>query len=256
MSQTLPRNRNTAFPFDPFHGEHGIGDPDDQARYILTPGEQFLQPWLRVPNGQTFVWPVGVEGFNDSIEPTVGVRKFIGDNDVAVQVMHLSEERLRMTGEFPGSTSVNAYRALRDVVRARTPAGGKILYVPHILAYAQRVVVARAEFDRPQDDIGDLRLTYTVEFVRIGSAGEADNPPLEDPLSQPYTPKEPRGNSPVPFLVNSKYNTLRKIAKYKLGSTGKWRQLYDKNTKLFRKLKVPMAKVPDYRLPIGTRVNL
>lgn len=251
MAQALPRNRNLAAPYNPFSGR---GNKEDSAYYVLEPGEQFLRPWIRVPGGSAFVWPLGIEGFNLGIDPTLGVHKYIGDNAVEVEVVHLGEERIRLSGSFPGDTSVSNFRALRDVVYQQTPKLGKILYVPIILSHAQRVVVAHAEFDRPDGEIGAMDLSYSIEFARIGIAGKENTPPLEDPVAQP-TPAGNRGSGKHTFVVNARYNTLRKVAAFKLGSANRWRDIYSKNEKWFTSRSIPAHRVPDYRLPIGVKLS-
>jgi hypothetical protein len=252
MAQPLPSRRNQQFPFDFFAQR---GDRDDTAYYTLEPGQQFFRPWLRVPGGRAFVWPLGVEGFNLSIDPTLGIHKFVGDNAVEVDVVHLGEERIRLSGLFPGLSSVDAFQALRDLVYAKTPRRGKILYVPHLLTHAQRVVVGRAEFDHPENEIGTRDLSYNIEFVRIGIEGRMNEPPVEDPVPQP-TPGQPaKGAGKRVFTVNAKYNTLRKIATYKFGNSNRWRDLFNTNEKWFRDHHIPAHKAPDYRLPNGLKIK-
>lgn len=246
-----PRARqNTDFPFDPFTRR---GDSFDTTYYIAKPDENFLRPWLEDPNGKVFVWPLGLEGFSLSIEPSLGIHRFVGDNKVVVDVMHKGEERLTMTGSFPGRSSVDAFRALRDIVYSNTPKGGKILFVPHLLAHAQRVVIARARFDRAEDDRG-FDLTYDIEFVRLGFKASVGEEEIEEETIP--QPKPPAGATAKKFIVNSRYNTLRKIAALKLGSAARWSSLYTLNAKLFRKLRVPGHKAPDHRLRNGTVIYL
>lgn len=249
MAQTFPFRRNRIandFPFDPFERE---GDANDSAYYILKPGENFLQPWISIPGGIAFIFPLGIEGFSLSIEPQLGIHRFIGDNKVVVDVVHKGEERLSMSGTFPGESSVSALRALRDIVYAETPRGGKIVGLPNVLPYAQRMVVASARFDRPQDARGK-DLSYDIEFVRLGYVSDIDTEfSVEKAVPQPSVGA---GTSSKRFTVNSKYNTARKIAKYKLGAESKWRRIYDLNTKVYRKLNVAAHKAPDFRLPLGT----
>jgi hypothetical protein len=249
MAQTFPFRRSRVandFPYDPFDTE---GDKNDATYYVLKPGENFLQPWISIPGGLAFIFPLGIEGFSVSIESTLGIHRFIGDNKVAVDVVHRGEERLSMSGNFPGESSVSAFRALRDIVYAETPRGGKIVGLPNVLPYAQRMVVASARFDRPQDARGK-DLSYDIEFVRLGYVKSIETEfAIEKATPQPSTGT---ATSAKKFNVNSKYNTLRKIAQYKLGSATKWQRLYTLNAKVFRKLNVPAMKAPDYRLPLGT----
>lgn len=260
MSQTFPFDKTKAFregPFNPFTNE---GDPNDTVQYVLAPGSNFYRPWISVPGGRAFVWPLGVEGFGVSIDPQLGIHKYIGDNAVKVDVIHKGEERLTMTGSFPGLSSIGAFRALRDIVYADTPEKGKILYIPHLFTYTQRVVIAQARFDRGEDQRG-TDLTYTIEFVRIGpgptppQTNKVDAVPQGTKRSKNSGAKGGSGSGAHrPFKVNGTYNTLRKIAALKLGSVSKWRTLYEKNQGTFRRLGVAAHLAPNYRIPLGTVV--
>jgi hypothetical protein len=269
MAQVFPFERgkaNTQHPFNPFtpaerfQGESPAraakaaqGDPDDTAYYVAIPGANFLRPWLAVPNGPAFIWPLGLEGFSLSIDPKLGIHSFIGDNAVKVDVMHKGEERFSMSGNLIGESSVDAFRRLRDVVYADTPEGGKLLYIPHLMSHVQRMVIANARFDRGEDERGK-DLTYSIEFVRIGIANKADDPKLVDLITQPSPTKTGNTTTAKLFKTTSKYNTLRKIALLKYKSAANWRSLYNLNEKTFRKLGVPAMKAPDYKLKLGTAI--
>jgi hypothetical protein len=235
-------------PKNPMHG-----DPKDTAQYIMNPGVNFYRPWLASNdrfNGAAFIWPLGIEGFSLSIEPQIGIHRLIGDNAVEVDITHKGEERFVMSGNFPGFTGPDNLRALRQVVYMTTPKTGKVLYVPHILPYAQRVVVARASFNHAEDMRGQ-DLTYEIEFVRTGliDTGKSDREPV---ITEPKPPDtRPHKASPRFVRVDAKHNTLRKIAKWKLGSTSKWHTLYKKNEKWFHQNHIITAKIPDKRLPGG-----
>lgn len=256
VGQTFPFKKPQAFMGGPYNPWTKEGDPDDSAYYIAKPGENFARPWLRIPGGRAFVWPLGVEGFSHTIDPKLGIHSYIGDNAVKVDVMHMGEERIHLSGTFPGATSIDAFQALRALVRAPTPKMGKILYVPHLFdTVTSLVVVASAHFDRGQDDRG-TDLTYDIEFVYIGVGPEQSDPLIVDSQEQPQGGKaDTKGSAARTFTVNGTYNSLRKIAALKLKSPDKWRTIYNKNKALFLKLGVPMGKVPTYRLKIGTKVK-
>jgi hypothetical protein len=261
MAQVFPFNRNKANkdgPFNPFTAENNPlrGSEDDPAIYIARPGLDFFVPWLAVDmaKGPAFVWPLAVEGLEITVDPTLGIHRFIGDDRVYVDVVHRGEERITLSGNFPGDTGPDNLRALREIVYAITPKLGKVLYVPHAFTYAQRVVVNRFRGGRTEDMRG-LDLTYEVEFVRIGyiNAGKADNDPiLAEPIPQPTTGSVNASTHRV--QADGKHNTLRKIALWKLGSAAKWNSLYTLNLKWFQKQGVPASKAPDYRLPAGTTI--
>ena len=258
MPQSFPfklSKANSKAPLNPYLTP-ARGDKDDPAMYVANPGVHFYRPWLSSSDkfdGAAFIWPLGLESFNLSIEPQLGIHRFIGDNAVVVDVTHLGEEHFSMSGNFPGVTGPDNMQALRQIVYMKTPKLGKVLYVPHVLTYAQRVVVVRATFGHDMDSASQ-DMTYEIEFVRTGiiNVGKHDNKPqLADPRP-PGTGGAQAGSRSL--KVDAKHNTLRKIAAWKLGSATKWNVLYDKNKKWFTARKVIGAKVPDYHIPVGTKI--
>lgn len=234
----------TEAPFDPVGG---TGDPNDSAVYLARPGIDFLRPWLAVRNGPAFQWPLGMEGFSLVIDPTLGTHKFIGDNAVTLDVLHAGEEHLTLSGSFPGASAPALLQALRDVVYRNAREEGKILYVPEIMSHAQRVQVNHAEFSRAETDRG-RDLTYSVEFIRIGIVGSKITSAI--PIS-PTPASANKGTASRSVSVDGIHNTLRKIAQWQTGDAAKWRTFYVANETYFAKKKIPLAKVPDKKLPIG-----
>lgn len=266
MPQAFPFNTRQAFvdgPFNPFADEknHEVrGDPDDSVVYLSEPGVNFYRPWISVPNGRAFVWPLGVEGFSLSIDPSLGVHKYVGDNAVKVDVIHKGEERLTLNGSFPGKSSIGAFRALRDIVYADTPERGKVLYVPHLFTYTQRVVIGATRFDRGDTDRG-TDLTYSIECIRLGPGTKTHEDALIDVEPIPgQTDKTSGANGGSGkgahrvFTVNGTYDTLRKIAAHKLGKANKWRTLYNKNSRYFIMHSVPAHLAPDHHIALGTKI--
>lgn len=230
-------------PYNPFDKS---GDPDDPARYLARPGVDFLRPWLAVSNGFAFQWPLGLEGYNLTIDPTLGIHKFIGDNAVVVDVLHAGEEHFTMSGTFPGSSASDLIQALRDVVYQSAPDDfGKILYIPSIFTFAQRVHVNHAEFNRDAGTFGD-DASYSIEFVRIGTTKEVTG------NIAPVTTSAPKGKGARNVKTTSTYNTLRKVAAWKLGSALNWRSIYNLNELYFTKKHIPLSQAQGFRLPIGT----
>ena len=239
------RLATTAGPFDPSTG-HGLDT--DSARYSARPGIDFFRPWLAIRNGLAYQWPLGVEGFELTTDPVLGVHRFIGDNAVSVDVLHTGEERIVLTGNFPGDTSPAQIQMLREVVRRKAPAG-KILFIPEIMTHAQNVQVGPSKFSRPEDGYGrDFR--YSIEFLIQGLAGKTGAPQFQP--DEIVTNAAAKGKAPRTLKVDSKRNTLRKIAAWKLGSGAKWRQVFNLNELWFVSRSVPLAKAPDYRIPVGT----
>lgn len=252
----FPRGRaNTDFPFNPFPRDSKgksapTGDPSDPARYVLQPGVDFEQPWLAVPKGPAFIWPLGTEGVSGHITPVVGIHRYIGSKKVDTDVVHIGDEHVTMSGTFPGNTAAANMRALRNVVNAVEPREGKVLGLPGILAVALRVTVTDFAWSRDEQARGD-DFTYTIEMVIKGGI----NGPLDD-----ITPADLVGNGaaankgtpPNTFLVTATANTLRKIALIIYNDNNKWKDLYTKNKSLFKA--VPMANVPTKVLAQGTKI--
>lgn len=253
MTQKLPDKYNLIGPYDPIKK---TGDKLDDARYLLTPGEQFFMPWLSVPGGEAFVWPVGLEGFDINITPSLGIHKYIGqgaDRFVEVEVMHRGEEHITMNGSFPGNTSVELYRRLKNLVYAPTPRDGKLLYLPHVASYIQKVAVANARFSRPEALGSGFDMTYEIEFVHVGDGPRADDPKITQPVTNPTGP--PKGKTARVFIVTATINTLRKIASFKYGNASRWQSIYNLNTSYFISERIPPYAAPDARLPVGMAVN-
>lgn len=255
MPQVLPDNHNQQFPYDRLtQPSRPRGDADDTARYVAQPGVDFYRPWLSIPGGDSFVWPGGVEGFTCRIDPTLGIHRYIGDNAVVVDVTHKGQETITLAGTFPGRSSVDAFLSLRDLIYQDLPDGGFILYVPHLYPKTQRVFVQGASFDHPQDS--RLRdLSYSIDFIRVNVGAKQPEPNLRTPTPQPAPPTKARGKASRVFKATSTLNTLRKIAKAKLGNSNRWDELYRKNEKFFKKRGIAMHAVPDYRLPPGTAIS-
>jgi hypothetical protein len=231
----------TKAPYDPFSE---TGNPNDPAWYTIQPGRNFMRPWLAIRNGAAFQWPLGLEGFTLTLDPTLGIHKYIGGNTVSVSVIHAGEEHFSMSGNFPGNSAPSLVAALRDVVYKGSPGEGKLLWLPEIVTYVQRVQVIHFEAARDQESRG-RDMTYTIEFARMGVAALKFSPRPIAPTPQPTRTVK----------VDAKHNTLRKIAAWKLGRSDKWRTVYNANTKWFTSHHVPLAKIPDYRLPLGTTIH-
>lgn len=235
----------TAAPFDPFTK---TGKDNDPARFAARPGIDFLRPWLAIRNGIAFQWPVGLQGWTLTTDPSLGIHRMIGDNKVVIDVIHSGEEHITMTGMFPGDTGPVLVSALRELVR-RTNVEGKILYIPEILTHAQRVQVVHSEFSGDEDARGrDCR--YSIEFAITGLVGKTGGPQFTaDPVT---TTAKAKGVSPRAISVDSRHNTLPKIAAWKLGNSAKWKTLYELNELYFVAHNITASKAVNYRIPIGT----
>src|SRR5687768_6965786 len=89
---------------------------EDPARYLLTPGVHFRRPFLRIPNGPVFRWPLGTEGFAYSSNAQLGVHRYLGQEDIEVNVIYRDEPHIEMTGSFPGNTGPALMRQLLEIL--------------------------------------------------------------------------------------------------------------------------------------------
>lgn len=241
----------TAAPYDGVSDPRNpSGDPNDPATYSLRPGRDFLRPWVAIRNGEAFQWPLGVEGFTLTTDPTLGIHKFVGDNQVYVDVIHTGEEHITMEGNFPGNSAAVLVQALRDVVRKKVGDVGKVLYVPEIMKHAQRVQVISSQFSR-SDDARGRDMQYTIEFVLMGE--DLANAATSVLVPSSALPSAPR-TSARSVNVDAKHNTLRKLALWKLGKSDNWRQMYDASETWFTERSITLVSAPDYILPLGTLI--
>lgn len=247
-----PKPHNTKFP-PKFPGRHAdTRRALDTARYLLDPSNDFARPYIRVPKGQVYVWPVGIEGFQIQTDSTLGIHKYIGDNNVDVQVVHRGEKHITLTGTLPGWTSNENMRALESVCVARSPERGKILHLPGLYTHLQYVQVVSWGFSHDEDDIMSMDIRYTLEVVKMSLGPKKPGSPTQ--------PNQQGGGKPPPlgkhvFRVNHKHRTLRSIARKVYHRRDRWTDLYILNHKIFDRKKVPSHKIPTYRLDLGTKIH-
>lgn len=226
----------------------------DTARFLLVPDRDFARPYIAVPGGgPTFVWPLGIEGFEVQDAAELGIHKYIGDVELDVEVTHRNQTNIVMTGIFPGHTSVKNMQALRTVFQAEQPPGGKILHLPGVLSQAQFVACqtltsAHGEDERTQD------ISYSLTVVRVGTGPSTqDSAPIV--TASTGTPVA-RAAGSRSYHTTATINTLRKVAQVVYGDATRWTLLYSntQNASMINKKKIPTHKIPDYRMPIGTTI--
>lgn len=246
----LPHNNE----FPPAAGSFG-GLPDSAA-YVRIPDKDFRRPWLGIPGYKAFVWPVGVEGFELGVDPMIGKHKYLGENGVEVEVTHVGEESIVLSGSFPGRTSAANMNALRDIIMQPTPDRGKILYLPLVLPKYQYVVVETSRFTRGQEE-RFMDINYTISFVKVGTGKKITDIRSHqgtDASQIPNTAND-RGTPPRTFIVSDVVNTTRKIAAVIFDDPMLWNQIAQPNKDWFVSARVPLAMVPDYRMPIGLALH-
>lgn len=245
----------------------GIGI--DPAKYLLkpgtvkSPGDHSAGLWAHarpyISNGDNiFIFPVGAEGFSDSGQATLELHKYIGDDNSDGITVHYGEDKITLSGTFPGLTSVhnkiNCKAMLKSVPRGR----GLLLWVPGVFPQEQIVLPESWSFDHQADD-RTHSIEYTITFAKIGGRGGVKDPQGPPPPPQPGG-GGPKGKPGHVFIVTASCRTLRAIAKKVYGDTDAWVVLVKKNQGQLNKWKkhhpeVPAYKIPTYRWPLGTKFS-
>jgi hypothetical protein len=220
---------------------------------MLDPEDDFARPYIAIPGGRAFIWPLGVQGFELQDQAELGRHKYLGEIELDVDVTHKSETTITLSGTFPGWTSVENMNALRAIFYADTPERGKILHLPGILPNLQYVVAERETFNHAQDE-RTMDIEYQFSVVKVGTGKKAPNTGPTQPDQGRGTTGKGRGTRQ--FKANSQSNTLRKIAYAVFRNGARWTELYAirANAKWFDSRDIPSHKAPDYRLPVGTVV--
>jgi hypothetical protein len=228
-------------------------DPEgDTSKFTFRP-RVFDHPSLQVPGGDTFVWPLGTEGFRLTGNAQLGIHRYLGDDAAVVEVSHRSESRIEMSGEFPGKTGVLNMRALRDVLEAPTPEDGKVLRLPLVFTHEQYVVAENWDFNHAEDDRTET-VVYTVTFVKTGFGKRVK--PVKDFTPPPNpTRKGNKGQGARTFRVRDGARTLRAIAHIVYKNSARWSELYALNKQALNKFHIPFHQIPTQRLPLGFRVK-
>jgi hypothetical protein len=216
------------------------------------PDEDFSRPYLAVPGGHAFVWPLGVEGFDIITSTTLGLHKYLGEIELDVSVTHRGEKRITLSGVLPGWTSNENMVNLQGIYEADTPENGKILYLPGIFQRLQYVVGESANFKHnPEDRTQDIN--YSIVFIKVGLGKKIKQRSNHPPPGR----KQNKGKAQRYFVANNRYHTLRQIARKLWHNANRWTELYNKNPKWFNNHQppIPTHQIPDYRIPNGVRIR-
>lgn len=214
------------------------------------PDEDFSRPYLAIPRGHAFVWPLGVEGFEIVTNSQLGLHKYLGEIELDVSVVHRAEKRITLSGVLPGWTSNENMQSLQNIYEQDTPENGKILYLPGIFGRLQYVVGESANFshaaeNRTQD------IEYTLTFIKVGLGKKITQRPNRPPPGK----GKGKGKAQRYFTVNNRNYTLRMIARKLWRNANRWTELYQKNARWFDTRKIPTHQIPDYRLPNGLKIR-
>jgi hypothetical protein len=240
----------------------------DPAKYLLKPGVvtgpnkhtsgQWAHARPYIANGQiVFVFPVGMEGFQEQGQAQLGIHHYIGDKEADGMTVHYDESRITLSGVFPGLTSTPNMRALRNMLRAPQKAAGLILWVPGVLDQEQYVLPDTWTFNHDEGDRSHS-IDYSVTFLRIGTRKRVNDPTNSVPPENPGPGKKPRGKPGKIFTVRAGYRTLRHIAKKVYHDADAWPRLVRLNQGQLNRWKrkhpnIPQHKIPTYRWPLGTK---
>lgn len=233
----------------------GFYETQNDPSKLLISTNRYERPTLRA-GSLKFEWPLGVEGVTISGQPTLAEHRYIGDNDIVLDVTHLDDQRIVLSGMFPGLTGTQNMEDLMRVIRAPQPKPGKVLVLPRIV-FSNELIVAVADynFDHPEDDrTGSW--TYTITFRRVATGRKTSSPRVARSPVNPNPGKKgkKRGRSERVFTVHAGGNTLRAAAKLVYGNANRWQEIYNKNTKTLKKYG-PLYSISTKRLPLGLKLE-
>lgn len=233
----------------------GVFDNTNDPAKLLVAHTRYDRPTLQAGTLK-FEWPLGVEGITISGQATAGEHRYIGDNDIVLDVTHLDDQRIVLTGQFPGLTGTANMQDLLKVLRAPQPANGKVLVLPRTVFSNELVVAVDSySFEHPEDD-RNSSWNYTVTLRRLSSGRKTNKVKVTQSPVNPRTNKgkaKPKGKSSRVFTIHSGGNTLRAAAKLVYGNADRWREIYDKNTSVLKKI-APLYSIPTKRLPLGLKL--
>lgn len=236
------------------------GNSDDSAHYLLKPDLEFYRPWIASPgpgtSGIAFVWPLGTEGFTLSSSADLGIHKYIGDNDIDVEVTYPDEYHITLNGIFPGRHSMEQVRALRKVILHKPPSPfGKILALPLIAERVLYVQVVNHSFTHDQEDRTGT-IAYSIECVQQGAGSQLKKKTLRPPKKNPTTKKNPRGKSTKRTTVKQGTSTVRATTAQVYEDTSLQNQVLASNlSRLSLELGVPAHQLAYINLPPGTALE-
>jgi hypothetical protein len=229
----------------------------DPAAYLLKP-DQWVHDRPYITNGdQHFVFPVGVEGFQEQGQAQLGIHNYIGDNEADGVTVHFDESRITLSGTFPGLTGVLNMRELRTMLRSSQKAAGLFLWAPGVFVQEQYVLPDTWTFTHEAEDRSHS-IDYSVTLLRIGSRGRVKDPNDSIPPENPGPGGKPGGKPARIFTVRAGYRTLRLIAKKVYHDADAWPRLVRLNQGQLNKWKrnhpnIPQHKIPTHRWPLGTK---
>lgn len=241
---------------------HKAKQGEDPAASIALTQLRYAPPSIKSSNNQ-FVWPFGAEGFRRYGSATLGIHKYLGAGNVSVQVIHLDEAHIELTGTFPGLTSTQFMEQLLAVITAD---GSKDLFVPGIFSRIQRVFAESYDFTHDKDE-RTHSIDYTIDFVRttVGASIPAAQKTASLTNTSSFIPSTPKNTSASVatkssrvYSVTGNSQSLREIAGVVYGDINDWTRLIDLNKEVIQIYNPETAilpfQLPTMRLPIGTQI--
>jgi hypothetical protein len=228
----------------------------DPARYLIADGNlRHSRPSFQ-SGDDIFIFPIGVEGFRRSGQALLGKHYYIGDDEVDVQVIHLDEARIEMSGTFPGTSAVDNMIELTGLIRKKTPEKGKLLFLPGIFERIQYVNVENYDFNHDPDD-RTHSISYTITFIRTGIGNLIRDPFGTPPLPNPAVSTDGNKGKATHrrMTITAKRRTLRAVARDAYKNPRLWTRVLKLNQTRIHKLapKVPKHRLPYHRFPLGTK---
>lgn len=248
---SIPYQTNTEKPPLAPGASNGRLNGDETAAYVVTPDSDFQRPYLAIPGvNVAYVWPLGVEGFELSVQTDLGIHRYIGEADLDVDVIHKGQKDITLTGLFPGHSSVENMNALQAVYEADTPERGKILHLPGILSRLQYVVGQSMSFSHAQDD-WTRDISYEVSFIKVGVGATSPNASTSQLQVSAVSVSQNQGRGARVFVTNETTRTLLSVARAVFNNSNQWTDLYAANADYFDALGLPAFQIPSYLLPVG-----
>jgi len=246
----------------PVLNEHTFKKGEDPAAVLPLAQLKFSPPSIKSANN-TFTWPFGTEGFRRFGSATLGIHKYLGGSNVAVQVIHSDEAHIELTGAFPGLASAALMEQLLVVITAD---GSKDLFLPGIFTRIQRVFTENYDFSHTADD-RTHSIDYTISFVRttVGATVPTDKAIAAATAQSSAVPSSSRTTAAATvsqseriFTVVPTAQTLREIAAIVYGDASQWQLLVGLNKDTLDinnpGSTINAYELPTIRLPIGTKI--
>jgi hypothetical protein len=245
----------------PVVNSHNFKKGEDPAAILPLAQLKFSPPSIKSANN-TFTWPFGTEGFRRSGSATLGIHKYLGGSNVAVQVIHSDEAHIELTGAFPGLTSAALMEQLLAVI---TAGGSKDLFLPGIFTRIQRVFTENYDFGHTADD-RTHSIDYTISFVRttVGATVPTEKA-IATATESKVIPSSPRttaastvGQSERIYTIAPTAQSLREVAAIVYNDSSLWQVLVDLNKDTFDiynpSSSINAYELPTARLPVGTKI--